>query len=164
MVGDVASALDSLGVKYKVVKGELSDVVWAEATPEATQDAEGPTSAASGATELKEGVGSAAAASASDVPPSPALSSPSTSGPASIVNGVLRQNTPDVYSEGQLCVRLRIEPDSAEPEAQSQLHISRHAGDVLQFHSFYRDFRNQLSGANGWVHNNGRYEHTAREP
>jgi hypothetical protein len=28
MVGDVASALDSLGVKYQVVKGELSDVVW----------------------------------------------------------------------------------------------------------------------------------------
>lgn len=26
----------------------------------------------------------------------------------------------------------------------------RHAGDVLQFHSFYRDVRNMLAGANGW--------------
>ena len=74
---------------------------------------------------------------------------------------MLRQNTPNVYSEGQLCVRLRIEPDGSE---QSRLHISRHAGDVLQFHSFYRDVRNQLAGVNGWVNNHGKYEHVVTSP
>jgi len=61
------------------------------------------------------------------------------------------------YSEGQLCVRLRVVPDPHEKK--SQLHIDRQAGDVLQFHSFYRDVRNQLAGANGWVNNKGKYEH-----
>ena len=46
--------------------------------------------------------------------------------------------------------------DEVVPEASgetSQIHIDRQAGDVLQFHSFYRDVRNQLAGANGWVEN-----------
>ena len=73
--------------------------------------------------------------------------------------GVPRLSTAERYTQGQLCVRLRIEPDAADPDALSQLHISRHSGDVLQFHSFYRDIRNQLAGANGWVNNQGRYEH-----
>ena len=48
---------------------------------------------------------------------------------------------------------------SPDGDDASALHISRHAGDVLQFHSFYRDVRNQLAGANGWVEKEGRYEH-----
>ena len=39
----------------------------------------------------------------------------------------------------------------------SDIHIDRHAGDVLQFHSFYRDVRKQLAGANGWKAELGRY-------
>ena len=58
-------------------------------------------------------------------------------------------------------VRIRVDP---EGDANSALHISRHAGDVLQFHSFYRDVRNQLAGANGWVNNHGKYEHVVTSP
>ena len=54
-------------------------------------------------------------------------------------------------------MRLRIQSDAEQHS--SNLHITRHSGDVLQFHSFYRDVRNQLAGANGWVNNHGRYEH-----
>ena len=56
-------------------------------------------------------------------------------------------------------MRLRVVPDQEGDSGGSELHIDRHAGDVLQFHSFYRDVRNQLAGANGWVNNQGRYEH-----
>ena len=56
-------------------------------------------------------------------------------------------------------MRLRIQPGPAGP-GSSNLHITRHTGDVLQFHSFYRDVRNQLAGRNGWVKKSGRYEHT----
>ena len=40
MVGDVASALDALGAKYEVVKGELSDVVWDGHGPDAADATE----------------------------------------------------------------------------------------------------------------------------
>ena len=150
MVGDVASALDSLGVKYAVVKGELSDVVWVgpaaeTAEPAALEDAAVPVALADssgGATE--------------DVPLSPCSHTGSSSSSTQGGGGVPRLPSAERYTQGQLCVRLRIEP---EGDASSALHISRHAGDVLQFHSFYRDIRNQLAGANGWVHNRGRYEH-----
>ena len=148
MVGDVASALDSLGVKYAVVKGELSDVVWVgpdadTAEPAALNDAPVPVALAD--TSL---------GTTSDVPPSPLSLTRSSS--STTQGGVPRIPSAERYTQGQLCVRLRIEP---EGDASSALHISRHAGDVLQFHSFYRDIRNQLSGANGWVNNRGRYEH-----
>jgi len=94
-----------------------------------------------------------------DVPPSPALSSVGTV--SGSVGGVPRMTSNEKYTQGQLCVRLRIEP---EGDDKSQLHISRHGGDVLQFHSFYRDVRNQLASANGWVNNRGRYEHVVPQP
>ena len=62
---------------------------------------------------------------------------------------------PSAYAEGKMCVRIRINPDG---ESGSALHFDRNAGDVLQFHSFYRDVRNQLAGANGWRESQGRYE------
>ena len=62
------------------------------------------------------------------------------------------------YAQGQLTVRLRLHPNSID-SSTSDLHIERDDGPVMQFHSFYRDIRNQLAGANGWVHNRGRYEH-----
>ena len=52
---------------------------------------------------------------------------------------------------------MRVVPEASGET--SQIHIDRQAGDVLQFHSFYRDVRNQLAGANGWVENHGRYIH-----
>ena len=66
-------------------------------------------------------------------------------------------------TEGKLCVRMRIQPGEG---ATSSLDISRHAGDVLQFHSFYRDVRNQLAGVNGWVkdHESGSYQHVVGVP
>ena len=131
-----------LGVKYEVVKGELSDVVWVGPAPEArASDASGglalpattaaQTSAASCSTDTGGGVGDSAASTEQ------------------------RAGEP-AYSEGQLCVRLRVVPDG---ESASEIHIDRQAGDVLQFHSFYRDVRNQLAGVNGWVHTHGKYEH-----
>ena len=62
---------------------------------------------------------------------------------------------------GQLCVRLSIHPEEGQSSA---LHVSRHAGGVLQFHSFYRDVRNQLAGANGWDESEGRYEFNVPTP
>ena len=168
MVGDVASALDSLGVRYHVIKGELSDVVWvgdgngpneepaAIPTPIPTEEL---TSGAGGAADATADATSDAHAgeggTSSDLPLSPA-----TSSAGSFTGGVPRTDTGgQSYSQGQLCVRLRIDPEGDDASA---LHISRHAGDVLQFHSFYRDIRNQLAGANGWVNSNGRYEHVVR--
>ena len=55
---------------------------------------------------------------------------------------------------GQLTVRMQIVSDG---EGHSDFHLSRDTGHVLQFHSFYRDVRNQLAGANGWVNEAGRY-------
>ena len=133
MVGDVASALDSLGVRYEVVKGELSDVVWVGDDAEALSgDAH-----ASGAVAADAGLG----------------------------EGVPRRTTAGgtPITEGKLCVRMRIQPGEG---ATSSLDISRHAGDVLQFHSFYRDVRNQLAGVNGWVkdHESGSYQHVVGVP
>ena len=45
---------------------------------------------------------------------------------------------PPSYSQGQLCVRLRIQSEGGGAQGMSNLHITRHSGDVLQFHSFYR--------------------------
>ena len=36
-------------------------------------------------------------------------------------------------------------------------HIERDDGPVMQFHSFYRDIRSELTGINGWSQNLGRY-------
>ena len=133
MVGDVASALDSLGVRYEVVKGELSDVVW---------------------------VGDDAEALSGDAHASGAVAAD-----ASLGEGVPRRTTAGgtPITEGKLCVRMRIQPGEG---ATSSLDISRHAGDVLQFHSFYRDVRNQLAGVNGWVkdHESGSYQHVVGVP
>jgi hypothetical protein len=133
MVGDVASALDSLGVRYEVVKGELSDVVWVGDDAEALSGDAHASGAVAADTSLGEGV------------------------PRRTTAG----GTP--ITEGKLCVRMRIQPGEG---ATSSLDISRHAGDVLQFHSFYRDVRNQLAGVNGWVkdHESGSYQHVVGVP
>ena len=83
----------------------------------------------------------------------------------SLGEGVPRRTTAGgtPITEGKLCVRMRIQPGEG---ATSSLDISRHAGDVLQFHSFYRDVRNQLAGVNGWVkdHESGSYQHVVGVP
>ena len=170
MVDDVARALDSLGVKYQVVKGELSDVVWVGEG--------GVAGGESGAfSEPVEAHGPPPLVEASGfVGVGSSVASPSSSEAAS-GGGVPRffpggRQPKRRYTEGQLTVRLHIEPSmaggggggggaagSAASWPSSSLHISRHAGDVLQFHSFYRDVRNQLAGANGWTNKKSRYEH-----
>lgn len=155
MMGEVASALDSLGVRYEVVKGELSDVVYVggELNPEDEETAARINATAAAAllpssdgSSSIDGSAAAAAAAATDAGSLQRVSSGSGMEPSS-----------PRYPAGQLCVRLRVVPDSATDG--SELHIDRQAGDVLQFHSFYRDVRNQLAGANGWVNVHGRYEH-----
>ena len=180
MVGDVASALDSLGVKYEVVKGELSDVVWVGQPPSISEGlgenggadnggAERSSSSAAGGASVGASVGAAAGApppSSSAVasnggsyatPDGGAANLDGDGGVAVGASGIGAASPNRGVPEGQLCVRLRVVPDG--DDAQSALHIDRQAGDVLQFHAFYRDVRNQLAGANGWVNNQGRYEH-----
>uniref|UniRef100_A0A7S0IXS4 Protein kinase domain-containing protein n=1 Tax=Calcidiscus leptoporus TaxID=127549 RepID=A0A7S0IXS4_9EUKA len=60
----------------------------------------------------------------------------------------------EAITQGQLTVRMRIAVASA---TTSDIHIEREEGNILQFHSFYRDVRNQLAGANGWSERFGRY-------
>lgn len=48
----------------------------------------------------------------------------------------------------------RAIPPPAHPPAR---HIERDEGAVMQFHSFYRDIRSELTGVNGWSQNLGRY-------
>lgn len=183
MVGDVASALDSLGVKYEVVKGELSDVVWVGPTTEtdlqvadisqAPRTAEvvepsqpllSPRDSEVGVSRRTTADTSARSSADRNGTESPAEGGMSV-GVGSATNaagGLAAQLSADspAASEGHLCVRLRIHHDA---EGSSNLHITRHSGDVLQFHSFYRDVRNQLAGVNGWVNNSGRYEHVVPE-
>lgn len=155
MMGEVASALDLLGVRYEVVKGELSHVVYVggelDSEDEETAARRNATAAAallpsSDGSSSIDGSAAAAAAAATDAGSLQRVSSGSGMEPSS-----------PRYPAGQLCVRLRVVQDSAT--VGSELHIDRQAGDVLQFHSFYRDVRNQLAGANGWVNVHGRYEH-----
>jgi len=183
MVGDVASALDSLGVKYQVVKGELSDVVWV-GQPSESDSAVEELSHQGGVSrrntlDSDTAIGtpktSAAQMSSSSLAPMTDVSEAETG------EGIARRMSvestgggsvprlpslePPAYTQGQLCVRLRIQPGNDGSDAPgSNLHITRHTGDVLQFHSFYRDVRNQLAGANGWVKTAGRYEHVVDEP
>jgi len=124
MVGDVATALTRLGIKYSIERGELADVVWARGEP---QTGVAVSSASANAT----------TADAAD------------------------EGGAGSWSTGQLTVRIRIHQaqnvDGSPAPSRSDLHLSRHSGDILQFHSFYRDIRNKLSGANGWSHELGRY-------
>jgi len=161
-----------------VVKGELTDVVWVggeEPTPEVaaashisrSSSNEPPAAEAADAAHAGSSNGGAAGnGSGGDVP---AGRGRGESGPADGEGGgkggggapagaalELEPASPSKYSEGRLCVRIRVNPSA---EDKSEVHIDRQAGDVLQFHSFYRDVRNQLAGANGWVENHGRYEH-----
>jgi len=125
MVADVAGALDTLGVKYSIVRGELSDVVWVGDNPPPQEASADPAAAAA---------------------PSPVSTEP----PAGDAG---QEFTPT----GQLTVRIRIHQNHNGANETSDIHIDRHAGDVLQFHSFYRDVRKQLAGANGWRAGLGRY-------
>ncbi len=169
MVGDVASALDSLGVKYEVVKGELSDVVYVGGQPDAEDEAAAAaravaasTAAAATLLTASDGGSSNGTSSAPAAPAAPAAAMTLAPAPAgSSEAGVGPEPSSPKYTAGQLCVRLRVVPDDAADG--SQIHIDRQAGDVLQFHAFYRDVRNQLAGANGWVNVHGRYEHNVYE-
>jgi len=148
MVGDVASALDSLGVKYEVVKGELSHVVWVGS------ESDNPQAATEGL-ETNGQPAPAAAAAVAAANPAP-MESGANGGRLPQLDGLPEAAAePSAYAEGRMCVRIRINPDG---ESGSALHFDRNAGDVLQFHSFYRDVRNQLAGANGWRESQGRYE------
>ena len=107
LMQDVTETLETMGAKYQVVKGELTDVVTATLPPEG-------------------GVG----------------------------GGSAEEGGGGGMTTGQLTVRMQIVSDG---EGHSDFHLSRDTGHVLQFHSFYRDVRNQLAGANGWVNEAGRY-------
>ncbi|KAL1523470.1 hypothetical protein AB1Y20_018408 [Prymnesium parvum] len=109
MVGEVARALENLGVPYSVVRGELSDVVW---------------------------VGE--------------KETPANLGPDDVLDESFAPT-------GKLTVRIQIHPNMVAGEEKSDIHIERHAGDVLEFHSFYRDVRHELAGANGWRSEMGHY-------
>lgn len=100
MIAEVTSALDTLGVKYHVMQGELSSIV--------------------------------------------EVSGGESSGEAEVAG---------VHMEGQLTVQMRV---LARGDV-SDLHIARQRGSVLQFHSFYRDVRNELAGMNGWSKELGQY-------
>ena len=128
MLADVAGALDALGVKYSIVRGELTDVVWVGEN--------GPP------------------AEAGVLPDAPAGPAPTS---AEAVGGVNGADETGFTPTGQLTVRIRIHQNNSGESPGSDLHIDRHAGDVLQFHSFYRDVRKQLAGANGWRAELGRY-------
>lgn len=108
LMQDVTETLESMGAKYQVVKGELTDVVTAT-------------------------IGAPEGGSAPE----------------------------DGVTEGQLTVRMQIVSDG---EGHSDFHLSRDQGHVLQFHSFYRDVRNQLAGANGWSKDAGRYHCNVQVP
>jgi len=126
MVADVTDALESLGVKFSIVKGELSDVFWVGSEPPSEEPAaREPASLESGLGEMATSPGGGGEEAGS-------------------------------YSAGQLTVRIRVH-NSESGDNTSNLHIDRHAGNMLQFHSFYRDVRNQLAGANGWSQEIGRY-------
>eukprot|EP00908_Phaeocystis_cordata_P000333 Transcript_10355.p1 GENE.Transcript_10355~~Transcript_10355.p1 ORF type:complete len:416 (+),score=183.65 Transcript_10355:604-1851(+) len=126
MVADVASALDNLGVRYSIERGELCNVV--TATVPADEKTGEPMETEGGLTVQSEACGTNGA------PP------------------------PDVaeFAEGQLTVRFRLHPNGTDAST-SDLHIERDAGAVMQFHSFYRDIRNELVGVNGWSRELGRY-------
>jgi len=137
MVADVAGALDTLGVRYSIVRGELSDVVWVgDQVP---------------ATEPNAGAGANANAAAD----APARVATETDGGG---DSPAAEGDQTFTPTGQLTVRIRIHQNHTSSGGEtSDIHIDRHAGDVLQFHSFYRDVRRQLAGANGWKAELGRY-------
>ena len=115
MVQKVASALDSLGVRYSVERGELAHVVTAS-----VGTSKGGERANATAASTEGGAGAAG------------------------------------YAQGLLTVRLRLHTNLTD-DSESDLHIEREAGDVLQFHAFYRDVRNELVGVNGWSLQMDRY-------
>ena len=117
MVQKVASALDSLGVRYSVERGELAHVVTASVGTSKGGERPNATAAAT------EGTAQGAAGE---------------------------------YAQGLLTVRLRLHKNPTD-DSESDLHIDREAGDVLQFHAFYRDVRNELVGVNGWSLETDRY-------
>ena len=51
----------------------------------------------------------------------------------------------------------RIPPPRPHIPPHPTRHIERDDGPVMQFHSFYRDIRSELTGINGWSQNLGRY-------
>ena len=119
MVGDIASALDRLGVKYSIERGELSDVVWAgsdlptgegpyEEPPEVSTQAEAMLEQED---EERDG--------------SPPVSPQGRNGRR--------------YSTGQLTVRIRINhahnEDGSRADHLSNLHLSRFSGDGTHAHA-----------------------------
>ena len=76
--------------------------------------------------------------------------------------GVEEGGAPTAVSaaEGKLTIRMEV---VSSGENTSELNISRNSGLTLEFHSMYRDVRNELAGLNGWSEELGRY-HTEAVP
>ena len=142
MMQDVRSTLAELGASFSVVSGELSDIVRARL---------GEPPMSNGTAEL-------------DAPletPTPEKVMQRVVGPRGTTDNewIVDEDEPSV-TEGRLTVRIQI---VANAGGSSDVHFSREGGSILQFHSFYRDMRAQLAGANGWSHTEGRYHCDAGE-
>jgi serine/threonine protein kinase len=150
MVQDVRTTLAELGASFSVVSGELSDVLRArlgESLPGGDAANGCPASAtrrgSPAAPSVDAGVEGGAEPGIVRDPLDAALSD---SLPADD-DGV-------GVAEGRLTVRIQIVANGGD---SSDIHFSREEGSILQFHSFYRDVRAQLAGANGWSETEGRY-------
>jgi serine/threonine protein kinase len=154
MVQDVRSTLEGLGATFSVVSGELSDVVRArlgEGAPNGRAAGTFANGGQAGATGLDTPSGPSAEAVLTGVAqPQAALH---------ILDSALSDSLPaddDAFGvpEGRLTVRIQIVANGGD---SSDVHVSREEGSILQFHSFYRDVRAQLAGANGWSETQGKY-------
>jgi serine/threonine protein kinase len=93
--------------------------------------------------------------SPSDCDESPSrCDSPSSGSPSTRASSDDVPPDSQTHMAGQLSVQLEI---AAPSPSRSDLHVKRHRGSVLRFHSFYHDFRNQLAGSTGWDEKAGRY-------
>eukprot|EP00962_Isochrysis_galbana_P027672 scaffold8703_cov140-Isochrysis_galbana.AAC.1 len=151
MMQDVRSTLEGLGASFSVVSGELSDVVRARLGESAPSGSVARTAAANG------GPAGATRRESSATPIADAV----LMGGArpGVLDSALSDSLPADddgvgVAEGRLTVRIQIVANGGD---SSDVHVSREEGSILQFHSFYRDVRAQLAGANGWSETQGRY-------
>jgi len=148
MMGEVTTALDKLGVKYAVTRGELTDVVEVAAPPpvDAALASPGAAAAAAAAAVAVHTIGGSGGSSGGG-------SGEGDGGGASSAGGE--------YVEGQLTVQVQIQTRAASAAggpAESALHFARRRGGFVQFHTFYRMMREELNGINKWEKKLGRYE------
>ena len=160
MMGEVTTALDKLGVKYAVTRGELTDVVEVSApptvdgslaSPGATAAAAAAAASANGGSGGDGGCGSRSGDGDGDGDGDGEGSGASSTGE---------------YVEGQLTVQVQIQTRAATAAggtAESALHFARRRGGFVQFHTFYRMMREELTGVNKWAKKLGRYEYDRTE-